>query len=142
MYASNCDSDEEHKYAEEILLKMGYLFQFQDDYLDCYGDPKVIGKIGTDVEEGKCCWPIITALRLGNEKQIAIIKNNYGLKDSDAVKRVKDVYNELNLKAVYAEEEELYYKDICKSIDDLKKKSKLNTSIFYEILSKIYHRNK
>ncbi|CAG2118157.1 unnamed protein product, partial [Medioppia subpectinata] len=59
LYMSSFDSEEDHKIAEEILLKIGHLFQVQDDYLDCFGDPAIIGKIGTDIEEGKCSWLIV-----------------------------------------------------------------------------------
>ncbi|CAG2176053.1 unnamed protein product, partial [Oppiella nova] len=117
MYMSGIDLESEHKYAEDILLKIGHLFQVQDDYLDCFGDPDVIGKIGTDIEEGKCCWPIVQAFRVCNRDQRATLEANYGLKDGDSVAKVKDIYRGLGVKEMFADEEERYYKEICVAIE-------------------------
>ena len=131
-------TEDEIPNAEPILLKIGLLFQIQDDFLDCFGDPSIIGKVGTDIQEGKCCWPIVNALVLCDDKQFEVLKDNYGLKDEINVKRVKDVYNELNLMDVYHKEEDILYKDICNDTKQLGEKDEL----FEYLLSTVYKRQK
>jgi len=46
----------------------------KDDYLDCYGDPKVTGKVGTDIEESKCGWLIVQALKKCNTEQRLLLE--------------------------------------------------------------------
>ena len=143
MYMCSIDSDEEHSYVEEVLLRIGYLFQMQDDYLDCFGDPEVMGKVGTDIVEGKCCWPIITAMKFCSEKQLEELKRNYGINNEESVQRVKRIYNELNLKDIYEREEEEIYNDLKRDIKELDNKCELKYSeILSELLGRIYKRLK
>ncbi|RWS09356.1 farnesyl pyrophosphate synthase-like protein [Dinothrombium tinctorium] len=140
MYLAGIDSKKIHDDAEKVLLKMGHFFQVQDDYLDCYGDPKVIGKVGTDIVDGKCSWPCVVALERADEKQRKLLRENYAINSSTAVAKVKNLYNELDIEGLFKEYEEKAKNDIYESIEKTIQSTKLNPLIFYSFFAKIVNR--
>lgn len=78
--------------AKKILIKMGQYFQIQDDYLDCFADADVLGKIGTDIQDNKCSWLVCTALQSASPAQRATIAENYGKDDGACIGKIKAVY--------------------------------------------------
>src|SRR3546814_22826 len=60
--------------ARDILMIMGEYFQIQDDYLDCYGTPEIIGKIGTDIQDNKCGWLVVQALQRATPAQRQVLE--------------------------------------------------------------------
>lgn len=131
-----------HQQADIILRRMGQFFQVQDDYLDCFGDPLVMGKIGTDIEEGKCCWPIVTALSVANEKQRSVLEQNYARKDKVNIEAVKGVYRELNIEAIYKKYEVDSINELRALIDKFSQETQIPGEIFYSMLIKICGREK
>ncbi|CAO1945680.1 unnamed protein product [Urochloa humidicola] len=126
--------------VKNILIEMGIYFQVQDDFLDCFGDPELSGKIGTDIEELKCSWLVVQALERVDENQKSILFENYGKPDPACVAKVKDLYRELNLEEVFYEyERESYNKMI---VDIEAHPNKAIQSVLKSFLHKIHKRNK
>ncbi|GAB2226394.1 hypothetical protein Droror1_Dr00022198 [Drosera rotundifolia] len=88
---------DDHLDVKNILIDMGIYFQVQDDYLDCFRDSTVIGKIGIDIEDFKCSWLVVKALEISNGEQKKLLYDNYGKDDAACVAKVKELYKELNL---------------------------------------------
>ena len=122
-----------------ICCEMGEYFQIQDDYLDCFGDPEVIGKVGTDIQDNKCSWLVVQALCRCTPTQRKTLLDSYGKWNDKKVAIVKDLYRSLDLPKVFAQYEEDSYATIQKELDELKI---LPRGVFEVLLKKIYKRAK
>ncbi|KAJ0419481.1 isoprenoid synthase domain-containing protein [Aspergillus carlsbadensis] len=128
--------------AERILVAMGTYFQVQDDYLDNFADPAVLGKVGTDIVDGKCSWLAVQVLERCNLEQRLVLEENYGRKGDGYEARIKALYDELKLEEVYIQYEDAKVAEIRQMIDEVDESEGLKRSVFTEFLSKVYKRNK
>ena len=123
--------------AEEILLDIGHYFQACDDFLDCYGDPEVTGKVGTDIQDGKCSWLMATALERCSSGQRRRLEEHYGSSESAEVAEVLEVYRELGLQQVFRDYEERFFAEASQRIE---KVEGLPTEVFSLFLDRVYKR--
>ncbi|KAG0720185.1 Farnesyl pyrophosphate synthase [Chionoecetes opilio] len=118
---------------------MGQFFQVQDDYLDCFGDSSLTGKIGTDIGKGKCTWLSVVALQRATPSQRLIMEEHYGRQEDESVDRVKQLYKELNLPATYRAYEDSTSSMIRTHIQQISRG--LNHNVFFNFLDKIHRRS-
>lgn len=133
------DDPETHRQAKTILLKMGEFFQIQDDFLDCFGDPTVTEKYGTDIQDGKCTWLAVVALQRATPAQKQIMEDNYGVNKPEAIARIKDLYEELQLPHTYSVFEETTYDLLRTQIQQVTRG--LPHELFFKILDNIFRRS-
>ncbi|KAL7951917.1 farnesyl pyrophosphate synthase [Trichoderma barbatum] len=104
---------------QDIAIAFGKYAQVQDDYLDAFEDPAVLGKIGTDIQEGKCTWLVIKALETCTEDQRKLLEENYGAEDEEKVERVKTLYKDLGLEDAFAQYEAVALRELKTMIEKL-----------------------
>ncbi|ODQ54174.1 farnesyl pyrophosphate synthase [Saitoella complicata NRRL Y-17804] len=142
MYMAGISDEKDLKQAHDVLIPLGEYFQVQDDFLDCYGDPAVTGKIGTDILDNKCGWLINKALQTASPEQRKVLDENYGRKDSACEARVKAVFDELNVKGDYEAYEEKTVEKLRKDISSVDESRGFKGQVLDAFLGKIYKRQK
>jgi farnesyl diphosphate synthase len=130
------------KQSEDILIPLGEYFQIQDDYLDGFGSPETIGKIGTDIQDNKCSWLINQALQIVTPEQRKLLDEAYGRKDAALEAKVKALYNNLKLEQHYKDFEEKRVTELREKISAVDESDGLKKEIFSAFLDKIYKRSK
>lgn len=135
-------TEENLKQAHDILIPLGQYFQIQDDYLDNFGDPAFIGKIGTDIQDNKCSWLVNQAIQRCTPEQRQLLDASYGRKDAAEEAKVKALFNELQLEKVYKEYEEKVVCELREKIAAVDESKGLKKEVFEAFLGKIYKRTK
>lgn len=142
MHMVGVKNEQAFKEAHDILIPLGEYFQIQDDYLDCYGAPELIGKIGTDIMDNKCSWLINQALDKANPEQRKVLDENYGKKNAESEAKVKQIYIDLDIEGVYKAYEEKSFNDLTALINKLDESVGVKKLVFTEFMDKIYKRTK
>jgi len=124
-----------------ILMRIGVLFQSQDDYLDLLDDADITGKVGTDIQEGKCTWFVVEALERSEENRKAMLARSYGSNDPANVAIVKEIYQELHLPTIFEDYEERMRSTLKKEIADLGS-LQVPSDFLLDILDKLQKRRK
>lgn len=73
----------------------------QDDYLDCYGDPAVTGKVGTDIQDNKCSWLVVECLRRVTPEQRQILEVKSGITHLGEGMESQNVHLESQIQGCY-----------------------------------------
>lgn len=142
LHQLNIGTPQNLKTAEDILIPMGEYFQIQDDYLDNFGLPEHIGKIGTDIMDNKCSWLVNQALQIATPEQRKILEENYGRKDKDKEAVIKKLFDDLKLEQRYKDYEEKVVGELREKIAKIDESSGLKKEVFETFLAKIYKRSK
>ncbi|KAF2896874.1 hypothetical protein ILUMI_09302 [Ignelater luminosus] len=138
MYMAGKYDPEMHRQAKTILLEMGHFFQVQDDFLDCFGNPEVTGKVGTDIRDGKCSWLAVVALQRATPAQRQIMEDHYGRPAPESEAAIRNLYEELGLPNTYSIYEEESFNLIRTHIQQISKG--LPHKLFFKFMEKIYKR--
>ncbi|SCW03167.1 LAFE_0G04434g1_1 [Lachancea fermentati] len=142
MYVAGITDAKDLKQAQDVLIPLGEYFQIQDDYLDCFGKPEDIGKIGTDIQDNKCSWVVNTALKICTPEQRTLLDENYGKKDAESEKKCKQLFYDLKINDMYHEYEEGIAKELKEKIANVDESRGFKGDVLTAFLEKVYKRKK
>jgi geranylgeranyl diphosphate synthase type II len=136
------------KDAEDLFQfgrNLGMAFQLQDDLLDTYGNPEVIGKkVGTDILDNKKTLLMIKALDLAGKDQKRELTDWLKRGEFDPEEKIQAVtaiFDSLGIKEMMENRIMEYYEEAISSLKQLNRNEALKTEL-YNFASFLLHRNR
>ncbi|KAG5421543.1 ERG20 [Candida metapsilosis] len=142
MHMSGINDEKDLKQVKDVLIPLGEYFQIQDDFLDCFGTPEQIGKIGTDIKDNKCSWVVNQALLHATPEQRKLLDNNYGKKDDESEAKCKQLFKDMGIEKIYHDYEESIVQKLRQQIDQIDESRGLKKGVLTAFLNKVYKRSK
>jgi geranylgeranyl diphosphate synthase type II len=129
----------------EFGRNLGIAFQLQDDLLDTYGDPAVMGKnLGTDIVDNKKTFLVIQALESasGTQKEglLAWLKEEK-FEPEEKIKAVTVIFDALNVKEVTEKRIRDYYQQALANLENLNRPEERKTEL-HNFASFLMNRNR
>ena len=134
LHLAGLHQDPVHDLARRILTDIGFFCQVQQDYDNCFKDPKE-----GDIAKGRVTWLIVLARQRASQVQLQELVNCYGRQEEECVQRVKQIYYELKINKnvpMYIEEK---IRDIERAIQQMAKVDRqgLSQTLFFKILGEV-----
>lgn len=118
----------------EFGRNLGIAFQLQDDLLDTYGDPLVMGKNqGTDIVDNKKTFLVIQALEAATGPQKEELTGWLKEENFDHKKKIKavtSIFDALNVKEVTEKKIRNYYQQALTNLENLNRPEEQKTELF------------
>lgn len=135
-----CAGNTEREQLYNFGLNLGLAFQVQDDLLDAFGTEEEFGKnIGGDILACKKTFLYLKALELSSEKQRQELFSIYNASgNKEKIKRVLEIYDELNVKNHASRTVEYYTENAMKALQGVSAKNSKNElqNLAYNIMNR------
>ena len=129
----------------EFGRNLGIAFQLQDDLLDTYGDPAVMGKnLGTDIVDNKKTFLVIQALETASSTQKEDLMGWLKEEDKDPKEKINAVtaiFNALKVKKITEKRILDYYQQALTNLKNLNRPEERKTEL-YNFASFLMNRNR
>ena len=116
-------------------VNLGLAFQLQDDWLDCWGDPRTFGKrIGGDILQNKKTFLRITALKNAEEPKTE------GMTEQQKIDTYKDFYKKTGAEKACRQAIARYHQEAIKALQNVSVPQE-KLALLKELAAKLENRN-
>ncbi|CAG5048710.1 unnamed protein product [Parnassius apollo] len=116
----NKANEESFKLVFDLCNELGVFIQIHNDFTECFDVGESMSKKSTnDIENNKLSWTAVVALRHFNTEQRNIFNECYGNSNPEKIKRIIQLYEEVNLRQLFKEEENARYNNFLRKVQNL-----------------------